>query len=1052
MLAEILISNKSKRKSFRKVNNVLFNYAKKVSDDLWKLKIAFSYEINDAPILKSLICDLKKTLNKDVNVFFYHDGNLFYQINMPYVPYKYKNDWKYIPYIKALVATAGLLHDIGKTNYFFQKKLRNETDSLGDPIRHEFLSCKMIEAIYSLYQDKWIDKIISNDISVKDVSQFLLNDSNKNKINVKDMPFYMKVILYLILSHHKLPFKENENFSIDSLDSFFEKINFSFGYKNEIESNDIYSFHPLIANEEFIHQFKKYGYFLINDEAVVKSIVEDVELFHFFVSFSRLSLMMADHYVSSNIESCTKKAADIIWANKNKNGTFNQPLLFHLVAVSKKAVEIAQKSEGLLRELPSVSNNLLDKNSPDEFKWQDYAAEKISEYIDIHKNEKNLFFCCNMASTGKGKTIANAKIENAMLSGKMRYTLGVGLRTLVLQTGDNYIHDIHFEKKDVSICVGSKADEELYKKDFDFEEDLMHNQNIFEINSDNELVDNEVKFLEVLFKNQLKYKAFLYKPILVCTIDYMMRLTQCVKGGKYMLPFMRLLSSDLVLDEIDDYNFRDLKAILPLAYFVGMCGRNFTISSATITPDLAEAMNTAYQKGLTAYEKFFNVKVNKVNVICDEYDCVLSDSENYKKLHSDFSFNRKENLEKEIINRRGKIILMSLSPDNFVKTIHNSVLEFHDNNHVIDEKTKKFVSIGCVRIANVNPCVMVAKAMTLYDDQDYEIRVMCYHSRQILLLRREQEVYLSKVLNRKQETEDVVSFNDSVMRSIIDNSKCKNIIFLLVATPVEEIGRDHDFDWCIIEPSSVHSIIQMAGRVLRHRHLKSDLTQKNIGILQYNYAHLTSKYRKIFGNKCFVLPGVESNSFISLASHDMNDVISDINIEEKINSVPFITKPDLSFYIFQKNFYIFDTMNKAEHYEFQTLNDFQVRGAEMVYDYIHSYIYLTGLPQTINNFRDDSNSADEDVIAWIGDNQKNIILCQYNSEKKLTQVSFPLTFDDTGYDKNKLWILRDYKKSLRKLNNGKTESQNSQFYGEATVIPSDSKHDLFYNDNFGFFR
>ena len=73
-----------------------------------------------------------------------------------------------------------------------------------------------------------------------------------------------------------------------------------------------------------------------------------------------------------------------------------------------------------------------------------------------------------------------------------------------------------------------------------------------------------------------------------------------------MLPFMRLLSSDLVIDEIDDYDIQDLTAILPLAYFVGMCGRNFTISSATITPDLAEAMNTAYQKGVIAYEKFFN--------------------------------------------------------------------------------------------------------------------------------------------------------------------------------------------------------------------------------------------------------------------------------------------------------------------------------------------------------------------------------------------------------------------------------------------------------------
>lgn len=1053
-ISKIIILNKSKGLSFKKVNKVLFDYAERVSDDLWEMRVAFTENIKESSVLVSLMCDLKKLLNRDVNVSFYCNKEMIYNLEEKYTSNKYKNDWEYIHYIKSLVGIAGLFHDIGKTNHFFQKKLRKETDAYGDPIRHEFLSCKIMEAIYFLYKDKWIDFIISDKVSLTDISKYLLNDSNKNKINVKDMPFYIKVVLYLILSHHKLPTKKNENFSIDSLDIFFEKINFSFGYKNKIEDDDIYSFYQLVTTKEFNQQLKKYGYSLIKSESAISSIVNDVELFHLFVSFSRMFLMMADHYVSSNKESYTKEAGDIVWANKNWNGTFNQTLLFHLVAVSKKTVEIAQKMEGILVELPFISNELLNKKSPSPFKWQDNVAGAISQYVNEHKGEQNLFFCCNMASTGKGKTIANAKIERAMLSGKLRYTLGVGLRTLVLQTGDSYIQDIHFNKKDVSICVGNRTNEELHKKDSDFyEEDLMHNQNIYEINSDKELLDNEVKFLEVLFKHQLKYKAFLYKPILVCTIDYMMRLTQCVKGGKYMLPFMRLLSSDLVIDEIDDYDIQDLTAILPLAYFIGMCGRNFTISSATITPDLAEAMNTAYQKGIIAYEKFFNKKVNRINVICDEYDCILSDNEKYHNLHTSFSAKRNVNLEKEIINRRGKIIPVSSLGD-FVTVVHNAVLELHNDNHVIDSKTKKNVSIGCIRMANVNPCVLLTKALTLYNDEDYEIRVMCYHSRQILLLRHEQEVYLSKVLNRKKEVKgEYVNFKDSIMRDIIDNSKYKNIIFLLVATPIEEVGRDHDFDWCIIEPSSIHSIIQMAGRVLRHRHLKDNLNKKNIGILQYNYAHLTSKYEKVLGNKCFLFPGVEGNKHISLSSHDMNKVISDINIEERINSVPSIIKPDLSAYNSQKNsFNVFDSMNKAEHYEFQTLNDFCTWGADMVYDYIYSYVYLTGLPQTINHFRDTSNNRDIDVIAWIGDNHKDILLCQYNSDKQLTQVSFPLTFDISGYNEKKLWFVRNYKESLKKLNNGKSDSENSQFYGEATVIPSDKKHNLFYNDNFGFYR
>jgi CRISPR-associated endonuclease/helicase Cas3 len=53
-----------------------------------------------------------------------------------------------------------------------------------------------------------------------------------------------------------------------------------------------------------------------------------------------------------------------------------------------------------------------------------------------------------------------------------------------------------------------------------------------------------------------------------------------------------------------------------------------------------------------------------------------------------------------------------------------------------------------------------------------------------------------------------------------------------VATPVEEVGRDHDFDWAVIEPSSYRSIIQLAGRVRRHR--KEAISTPNIAIMQYN--------------------------------------------------------------------------------------------------------------------------------------------------------------------------------------------------------------------------
>lgn len=104
---------------------------------------------------------------------------------------------------------------------------------------------------------------------------------------------------------------------------------------------------------------------------------------------------------------------------------------------------------------------------------------------------------------------------------------------------------------------------------------------------------------------------------------------------------------------------------------------------------------------------------------------------------------------------------------------------------------------------------------------------MTYHSRQILLLRHEQERYLDKVLTRKTQSA-TVDFQDETVRKHLDSTPEENIIFILVATPVEEVGRDHDFDWAVVEPSSYRSIIQLAGRVLRHRQPVSGTLEKRI--------------------------------------------------------------------------------------------------------------------------------------------------------------------------------------------------------------------------------
>ena len=45
-------------------------------------------------------------------------------------------------------------------------------------------------------------------------------------------------------------------------------------------------------------------------------------------------------------------------------------------------------------------------------------------------------------------------------------------------------------------------------------------------------------------------KQFLYAPVLACTIDHLMAATETKRGGRYILPSLRLMSSDLVIDEM----------------------------------------------------------------------------------------------------------------------------------------------------------------------------------------------------------------------------------------------------------------------------------------------------------------------------------------------------------------------------------------------------------------------------------------------------------------------------------------------------------------------
>ena len=120
------------------------------------------------------------------------------------------------------------------------------------------------------------------------------------------------------------------------------------------------------------------------------------------------------------------------------------------------------------------------------------------------------------------------------------------------------------------------------------------------------------------------------------------------------------------------------------------------------------------------------------------------------------------------------------------------------------------------------------------------------------------------------------STDDPEIRALLDDPARQDLMLIVVASPVEEIGRDHDFDWAVIDPSSVQSIVQTAGRVNRHRLVEID--RPNIAIMQINYRCAQSADP---GKRAFYWPGFETKAY---GSHDL-EALLDWNVLRSLRNV-----------------------------------------------------------------------------------------------------------------------------------------------------------------------
>lgn len=1013
------------------------------------------------------------------------------------------SDWKYLPLIKALTALSALFHDWGKASAVFQEKLEPKSSNKfkGDPIRHEWISTLLLTRLINNTSEEndvsWLTKLANEDIDENQFKDFATQEVNKP---LEKLPNAAKLIAWLIVSHHRLPSLSLEKANgwkdepAKDINATLKRITKQWGYENNFDEDSYknriagcFEFpQGLLSQSKGWHsQVKRWANRLLECLPLVDQAINDGS-YRLVLHHARLCLMLGDHYYSSlDIDDKNSLAQNASWhsdsslnANTDKAGNAKQTLDEHLCGVAINALQTAHLLPAFEQEPPVAKDvQSLRKQSPKDYQWQDKAVAEIKGWrVEQGKTNKG-FFAVNMASTGCGKTFANAKVMRALSpDGKsLRFILALGLRTLTLQTGDEYRSRVFNEKdnknaENLAVLIGSKAVADLHH----LAQKEKEKRNYEEMGSGSqeslldEFVDYDCDIPEdglatVLTKD--KDRKFLYAPVLACTIDHLMAATETKRGGRYILPSLRLMSSDLVIDEIDDFTGADLIAIGRLIHLAGMLGRKVMISSATIPPDLAEGYFNAYQAGWRIFSQSRDNAATDIGCAwIDEFKTLVitvklegpeKAIEQYQQFHDEFIDKRVSKLRKETVKRKVDIVECPLNEEEqntendltkeqrYFAYIKQAIIAKHEQHHTLDKQTGIRVSFGVVRVANIAPCIALTRYLLQSNfPETFAIKVLPYHSQQVLLLRHEQEKHLDSVLKRKEKTGDMPqAFDNTIIRQHLAQCQAKQLIFILVATPVEEVGRDHDFDWAVVEPSSYRSIIQLAGRVKRHR--KEAVKQPNIGLLQYNWKAFKANDQQ--GEKYFNRPGYEDE--VKLSTHDITQLLSVDDIAQRLDAIPRIMR--------NPNLNIQTSLVDIEHYiTHQKLTNYHGIGPEELQGYLTGSWYLTALPQMLNRFRQSEPStrvfrtydAESDRYYFAEKDQDGWPIDREN----ILQIN---VVELTDKEKDSLWLWRDYDQLIA-TQAEKEQTQKkwaSLKYGELSFIQNDGKS-YEYNDQFGLVK
>ena len=849
-----------------------------------------------------------------------------------------EDHWHSLEQIHWLASMAALFHDLGKATKAFQDRLRTPAKER-NRYRHEWVSLRLLEAFVGHDDDdRWIARLASPEGQHPEA---WLNGLRRDGVDhlegdavapFRRLPPLAAAIGWLIVTHHRMPlmpsfsndYKEQDWFGKECLgweNQLTQGLHNVTAYWNELkgaEEDLSVWWHfpnglPVTAPEwhararRLAGQFQKAMWWPKDTVAPLAS--------PYVMHMARLCLMMADHHYSSLSKGVdTRFKQNVLYANTmldpkawpDSRRMPNQTLVDHLLGVTRYTGEATHRLPSLAKGLRGITHHrpFRQRSRTARFRWQDRAFDLAASLQE--RSHLQGFFGVNMASTGCGKTLANGRIMYALAHPRRgaRFTIALGLRTLTLQTGNAYRRHLKLSEDDLAIRVGGSAQMALYRHaNAQYEQESPSGSSSDEaLIGDGSRIDIADRLdphpLLRTFIHDPSAHQFISAPIMTCTIDHLMPATESTRGGHQIAPMLRLMTSDLVLDEPDDFDISDLPALTRLVYWAGLCGARVMLSSATLPPFMVRGLFEAYREGRQHYQQHQGDPAARDAICCawfDEQHCHAGDCaspQDFKALHDAFATRRSAYLADTAARpalRVGEIMpIKTTDPEG--EALHRAVAQqfmaqaiaLHQRHHSTSPSGQR-VSFGLIRMANINPLVGVAHQLFASDaPEGIRIHLCVYHSQFPLLMRSRKEEMLDAVLNRHDS--DAVYRHPSVAPQLAGAPNAQHI-FIVLGSPVTEVGRDHDYDWAIVEPSSIRSIIQLAGRIQRHRQRAP--STPNIALMNTNIRALNVQM------PAFSQPGFEGHPPWNMVHHSLDQGLLPEGFLEQIDARPRLSVPKL---------------------------------------------------------------------------------------------------------------------------------------------------------------